>query len=111
MISYTLFAEYEDLICRPSVRELCRRSPEEIDLLFDGLLSVCEVVKIYYLWRPNLIDENDNYLVEIAIAGNAQVIVTQNIKDFRRSQLRFPQIQIMQPQEVIKYGFTSSENQ
>ena len=101
LISYTLFSEYEDLINRPSLFELCKRSPEEIDILFDGLLSVCELVKIYYLWRPNLIDEDDNHLIELAIAGNAQIIVTNNIKDFQQSQLKFPQLQIKQPKEVI----------
>ena len=101
LISYTLFSEYEDLINRPSIVKLCKRSPEEIDILFNGLLSVCELVKIYYLWRPNLIDEDDNHIVEIAIAGNAQIIVTNNIKDFQQSQLKFPQLQIKQPKEII----------
>jgi uncharacterized protein len=101
LISYTLFSEYEDLINRASILELCKRSPEEINILFDGLLGVCELIKIYYLWRPNLIDEDDNYLVELAIAGNAEVLVTHNIKDFKRSQLKFPQLQIKQPQEII----------
>jgi uncharacterized protein len=101
LISYTLFSEYEDLINRPSILKLCKRSPEEIDILFNGLLSVCELVKIYYLWRPNLIDEDDNHLVEIAIAGNAQTIATNNIKDFQQSQLKFPQLQIKQPKEII----------
>jgi predicted nucleic acid-binding protein len=59
------------------------------------------LVKIYYLWRPNLIDENDNYLIELAIAGNAEILVTHNIKDFSRAQLKFPQLQIKQPQEII----------
>jgi len=59
------------------------------------------LVKIYYLWRPNLIDENDNYLVELAIAGNAKVLVTHNIKDFSRSQLKFPQLQVKQPKDII----------
>ena len=81
LISYTLFSEYEDLINRPSILKLCKRSPEEIDILFDGLLSVCELVKIYYLWRPNLVDEGDNYLIELAIAGNAEIlVVSQKLK-------------------------------
>ena len=101
LISYTLYSEYEELINRPSILKLCQRSPEEINILFDGLLSVCEIVKIYYLWRPNLIDESDNYLVELAIAGNAEILVTHNIKDFQQSQLKFPQLQIKQPKEII----------
>jgi uncharacterized protein len=46
-------------------------------------------------------DEGDNYLVELAIAGNAEILVTHNIKDFQQSQLKFPQLQIKQPQEII----------
>jgi uncharacterized protein len=87
LISYTLFSEYEDLINRPSILKLCKRSPEEIDILFNGLLSVCELVKIYYLWRPNLIDEDDNHLVEIASAGNAQIIVIPICVLKRNSQM------------------------
>lgn len=101
LISYTLFSEYEDLINRPSIMELCKRSSEEINILFEGFLSTCELVKIYYLWRPNLVDEDDNYLVELAIAGNAKILVTHNVKDFKRSQLKFPQLQIKQPKEII----------
>ena len=101
LISYTLFSEYEALINRPSIIELCQRSEEEINILFDGFLGICELVKIYYLWRPNLVDEDDNYLVELAIAGNAEILVTHNIKDFQQSQLKFPQLQIKQPKEII----------
>ena len=101
LISYALFSEYEDLINRPSIVELCKRSPEEINILFEGFLSTCELTKIYYLWRPNLIDENDNYLIELAIAGNAEMLITHNIKDFNRSQLKFPRLQIKQPKEII----------
>ena len=101
LINYTLFTEYEDIINRPSILELCKRSTEEINILLDGFLSTCELVKIYYLWRPNLIDEDDNYLIELAIAGNAKILVTHNIKDFSRAQLKFPRLQIKQPQEII----------
>jgi putative PIN family toxin of toxin-antitoxin system len=101
LINYTLFTEYEDIINRPSILGLCKRSNEEINILFDGFLSTCELVKIYYLWRPNLVDEDDNYLIELAIAGNAKILVTHNIKDFSRSQLKFPQLQIKQPKEII----------
>lgn len=101
LISYALFSEYEELVNRPSILKLCKRSPEEINILFDGFLSVCELVKIYYLWRPNLVDEGDNHLVELAIAGNAQILATHNIKDFQQSQLKFPQLQVKQPKEII----------
>lgn len=82
LINDTLFSEYEDIISRPSILKLCNRSPEEINILFEGFLSVCELVKIYNLSEPNLVDRNDNYLIELAIAGNAEILVTHNVKDF-----------------------------
>lgn len=64
-------------------------------------MSVCRWVKVYYLWRPNLLDEADNHLIELAIAGNASVIVTRNIRDFQQSQLQFPQLKIRTPEQTV----------
>ena len=44
-----------------------------------------------YLWRPNLKDEGDNFIMEIAVAAWPCTIVTHNLKDFVRAELRFPQ--------------------
>ncbi len=41
------------------------------------------------------------YFRQLAIAGNAEILVTHNTKDFQRSQLKFPQLQIKQPKEII----------
>ena len=56
---------------------------------------------IYYLWRPNLKDEADNHLIELAIAGNAKIIASNNIKDFKQTQLNFPELLIKKPDEMI----------
>ena len=40
--------------------------------MFDGFLSVCRWVEVFFAWRPNLPDEADNHLVELAVAGNAK---------------------------------------
>jgi len=101
LINKTLFTEYEDVISRKEIADKSIYTESEINEFLDALLSVCHWIKIYYLWRPNLRDEKDNYLVELAVAGNAQFIVTHNVKDFQQSQLKFPQIQIKKPQEII----------
>lgn len=101
LINTTLFTEYEDVANREEIVSKSPYSITEVQELFDAFYNVCQWIKIYYLWRPNLPDENDNYLVELAVAGNAEAIVTHNIKDFQNSQLKFPNIQIKLPQEMI----------
>ncbi|MDP6113690.1 MAG: hypothetical protein QGG53_17665 [Planctomycetota bacterium] len=46
-------------------------------------------------------DEGDNHLIELAIAGGADVIVTNNVRDVRRGELRFPHLHILTPSEFL----------
>ncbi len=64
-------------------------------------MASCSWTTIYYLWRPNLPDEADNHLIELAIAGNAHMIVTYNKKDFSRSALLFPHLAIVTPEQLL----------
>jgi predicted nucleic acid-binding protein len=59
-------------------------------------------VRIYFLWRPNLPDEADNHIVELAIAGGAEAIVTNNTSDLRGGELSFPQLQVLTPARFLK---------
>ena len=70
--------------------------------MFEALLAVSEWTPIYFLWRPNLPDEGDNHVVELAVAGGAQAIVTGNIRDFARMELRFAGLAVMEPAEFLK---------
>ena len=58
--------------------------------LLDIFLSSCRWTPIYFGWRPNLPDEGDNHLIELAVAGSAQVIVTRNLNDLTGGDLSFP---------------------
>ncbi len=55
-------------------------------------------------WRPNLRDEANNHLMELAVAGGAEMIITANKKDFRNSELNFPSIKILNPAEFLNKG-------
>ena len=70
--------------------------------MLDALLSVAEWTRIYYLWRPNLADEGDNHLLELAVAGRARYLVTRNLKDFRQPQLLFPELEICIPETLLE---------
>ena len=52
---------------------------------------------MYYSWRPNLRDEGDNHLIELAVAGGADMIVTNSVRDFRGAELRFGSIRVVEP--------------
>lgn len=75
---------------------------EEQAVRFEAFLSVCDWIQVYYLWRPNLRDEGDNHLIELAVAGGAAMIVTNNVRDFQRPELRFPSIRVVAPEAFRK---------
>lgn len=89
-----LFSEYEAVLSRADLFEAAPASRSERDDVFDALLSVSEWTPIYFLWRPNLPDEADNHILELAIAGGAQAIITANIRDFERGEIAFPSLKI-----------------
>ena len=102
LMGNSLFCEYESLINRSNIIERCPLTPSEIRTLLASFMSISQWVSIYYLWRPNLKDEGDNHLIELAIAGNGSYIVTNNIKDFRNSQLLFPHLSIVTPETLLR---------
>jgi len=100
-ISEALFCEYEAVMHRPSVREKTPLSREEQGELFDAFLSVCRWNEIYYTWRPNLSDADDDFIVELAVASGAERILTYNLKDFHEAELRF-RFQVSTPEIFLK---------
>jgi len=102
LIGAALFAEYESVLEREALFEGCVLSPRERGRLLDDFLSVCRWTRVYYAWRPNLRDESDNHLVELAVAGGARAIVTKNVRDFGRMELRFPGLRVLTPADLIK---------
>lgn len=102
MMGTTLFLEYEDVVHRPEIIERSALSPEEIDDLLDAFASVCTWTTVYYRWRPNLLDEADHHLLELAVAAGAEAIVTNDVRHLRSGELRFPKIPILRPGELIE---------
>ena len=101
MVGNALFAEYEDVLAREAIFVRAAIGVEDRAALLDAFLAVCEWISIAYLWRPNLRDEADNHLVELAVAGNADWIVSGNRADLLGGELRFDRIRIGTPQELL----------
>jgi predicted nucleic acid-binding protein len=97
-----LFAEYEAVTNRLDLFTESRLNAAERDELLDIFLSTCLWTRIYFGWRPNLRDEGDNHIIELAVAGGVDYIVTQNIRDFKRMDLVFPGLKVITPEEMLK---------
>jgi putative PIN family toxin of toxin-antitoxin system len=102
LMGAALFAEYESILSREPLFTGCHLDRFQRESLLNAFLSVCRWTTIYFGWRPNLRDEGDNHIVELAVAGGAQLIVTKNLRDFRSAELHFPGLRILSPQDVLK---------
>lgn len=96
-----LFLEYEDVLKRPEQRLATGLSIEQVDLFLAALSDAIEPVELHFRWRPQVRDPADEMLLEIAINGQADALVTHNIRDFSGVADRFG-IQVLRPAEVLK---------
>jgi putative PIN family toxin of toxin-antitoxin system len=97
----TLFLEYEDVLKRPEHRLAHGLGLEEVDEFLAELAAVVEPVEVHFLWRPQVRDPNDEMVLEAAINGEADALVTYNVKDFEQAGERFA-IPILGPPELLR---------
>ena len=97
LVGNALFLEYEDVLSRDELFEGAGINAVDRSALLDALFSVCRWTNVTFLWRPNLPDEADNHLIELAIAGNADWIITHNTRDVAGGELRFDSFGVVAP--------------
>jgi putative PIN family toxin of toxin-antitoxin system len=96
-----LFLEYEDVLKRPEQRLVHGLEPRDIDEFLGEFAALVEPVEVHFLWRPQTRDANDEMVLEAAINGRADALVTYNIADFTSAGERFG-IPILAPAELLK---------
>jgi len=97
-LTQELFLEYEAVLTRNRVLKLIDATSDEVQMILNALVVIARESEVHYLWRPNLRDESDNFVLETAVASGA-LIVTKNIRDFSSSELQFPELVILTPQQ------------
>ena len=102
LIGNAWFLEYEDVLSREELFAAAPIGPEDRTALLDAVLGACQWINISYLWRPNLRDESDNHLVELAVAGNAAWILTGNARDIEAGELVFGGFRVATPGAWLK---------
>jgi len=82
LASVTLFIEYQAVATRPEHLAAARLSEQDVCVLLDAFANIVERVRLAYLWRPMLRDPDDDMVLETAVNGRADAIVTFNSRDF-----------------------------
>ncbi len=96
-----LFLEYEDVLKRADQRLVSGLALPHIDELLSELAALIEPVNVNWRWRPQLPDPGDEFVLEAAINGRADVIATYNIRDFAAAGPRFG-VRVLRPAELLR---------
>lgn len=100
LVSPALFLEYEAVLKRAEQRLVHGLALHEIDHFLAALASASEAVEVHFQWRPQLSDPNDEMVLETAVNGRADALVTHNIKDFAKAAPRLG-LRVMKPGELL----------
>jgi predicted nucleic acid-binding protein len=82
LLSVPLALQYEAVLTRPEHLAASGASLDDAKVLLNALCAVCTPVKISFLWRPMLRDPNDEMVLEVAVNGGADRLLTFNSRDF-----------------------------
>ncbi|RLD09317.1 MAG: putative toxin-antitoxin system toxin component, PIN family [Chlamydiae bacterium] len=101
-VSVATILELEDVIFRQKNRDkYLYLNDNDLKLFIDDIVLISNKVKINYLWRPFLKDSGDDKIFETAFNGNAEYIITHNIKDFKNVKEKFG-IDVITPKQYLK---------
>lgn len=101
-LSVPVFHEYQDVLTREKSLKDFGLQLADVEKVLRFIAYIGRTFNIFFLFRPNLKDEKDNMLVELAITSQSDYLVTSNIKDFKNAELKFDQLNIITPNEFLK---------
>jgi len=96
-----LFLEYEEVLRRKEQRIVHGMSEDLMERFLIGLAGIIEPVKIHYRWRPQMSDADDEMVLDAALNGRAESIVTHNVRDFMAAAARF-RLEVLTPAELVR---------
>jgi len=98
VLSVPLVLEYED-VAKRTTRAIGLKHAD-IDDILDYLCRVAVLRGIFFLWRPFLKDPCDDMVLEVAVEGDCDFIVTHNVKDFAGVE-KFG-LEVLRPGEFLR---------
>ena len=100
LLSVPLAMEYEAVCRRPEHRVEAGLSERQVGIFLDAIIALAEPVLTHFLWRPQLRDPNDEMVLEAAVNGRAEALVTFNVRDYGTAASQFG-VDVLLPREAI----------
>jgi putative PIN family toxin of toxin-antitoxin system len=100
LMDYKLACEYRDVALRAEQLHVSGKSRAETAAILDALEAIAEPVYVALQHHPLSPDPNDDMVLDVAINGNADAIVTNNTKHFREAAERF-HLEVLTPAELL----------
>lgn len=97
-----LLAEYEELIHRDSLWRGVPVTTAERETLLDDFCAAAVWHPVYFRWRPNLPDADDDHILELAVASGVEHLVTHNTRDYDQGELKFAVPRVVTPAQHLK---------
>jgi len=101
-LSVPVFLEYQEVLTRNDSRKDLKLLLDDVDYFLRFIAYIGRTFEIYFLFRPNLRDEKDNKIVELAITSQSDYLITSNVRDFKKAELKFDQLRVITPSEFVK---------
>ena len=92
LASVPMMLHYESVMSRPEHRAVSRWNMAELSAVLDAIAAIVTPVTISYLWRPMLRDPDDELVLETAVNGRADLVLTLNERDFAGAERFMPRI-------------------
>ena len=99
--SATLWLEYESVLKRPEIAKMHGLSTVDVDDFLNGLARLVSPVELHFSWRPQLRDPGDEMVLEAAVNGHVDALVTHNLADFGIAKTRFS-LNVWTPGNALK---------
>lgn len=101
LVSVPLMLEYEAVLTRPEHLDASGLTSEQMNQVLDALAKVLIPVRLRFLWRPRLKDPADEMVLETAVNGGADRLVTFNLRHLAAAAREFG-ICVLRPRDVWK---------
>lgn len=101
LVTTALFLEYEDVLLRPEHRLATGMNEDDVEGALAAFASAAEPVEVHFRWRPQLADPSDELVLEAAVNGRADALITHNIRDFQSAARQF-NLHLVTPQQYLE---------